>query len=69
MYLSGRQSRPDLPDENSVIEHLEQLSDLTKGEIRFQETTGLQQVYINSEKVSFFDETAKKLLENYYEHH
>lgn len=56
-------------DENSVVEYLELIADLTNGEIRFQATSGLQQIYINFQESNSFAQMAQKLLESYYEQH
>lgn len=55
-------------DENSVVDYLEALADLTEGKIRLQETAGLQQLYIHTTETHFFEQIAAKLLETYYEH-
>jgi Protein of unknown function (DUF4007) len=68
VYHEGSPGQIFRLDENSVVEYLESLSDLTEGEIRFQETAGLQQLYINTEEASFFTQTATKLLGSYYDH-
>lgn len=67
IYQEGSPGQIFRLDENSVVEYLEALADLTQGAIRFQATAGLQQLYINTEGVGFFAQTAEKLLESYYE--
>ncbi len=67
VYQEGSPGQIFRLDENSVVEYLEALSNLTQGAIRFQETAGLQQIYINAEEAGFFAQTSEKLLESYYE--
>ncbi len=66
IYQPGSPGQLFRLDENSVVEHLEALSDLISGDIRIQETAGLRQIYINTEADDFFDQTAQQLLEDYY---
>ncbi len=53
-------------DENSVVEHVAALGDLTEGKIRMQETAGLRQIYIETEADGTYDQMAHSLLEAYY---
>lgn len=66
IYQAGSPGQLYRLDENSVVEHLETLSDLVGGDIRLQETAGLRQIYINTEADDFFDRAAQQLLEGYY---
>jgi len=66
IYQAGSPGQLFRLDENSVIEHLEALSELMEGEIRLQETAGLRQIYIGAETGGFFDRIAQHLLEDYY---
>lgn len=69
IYQEGSPGQIFRLDENSVVEYLEALADLTEGKIRLQETAGLQQLYIHTTETRLFEEMAVKLLESYYEHH
>ncbi len=69
IYQEGSPGQIFRLDENSVVDYLEALSDLTEGEIRLQETAGLQQLYIHTTETDFFARMAVKLLETYYEYH
>jgi hypothetical protein len=69
IYQAGSPGQLFRLDENSVVEHLETLSDIVGGDIRIEETAGLRQVYINSEADDFFDQAAQQLLEEYYAPH
>ena len=53
-------------DENSVVEHVATLGELTEGKIRMQETAGLRQIYIETEADGTYDQMAYSLLEAYY---
>ena len=66
IYQAGSPGQLFRLDENSVIEHLEALSDLTGGDIRLQETAGLRQLYINADADDFYDQAAHQLIEEYY---
>lgn len=53
-------------DENSVIEYLEALEELTLGRLRLQETAGLRQLYLDHNADSWFQSSAFDLLGRYY---
>ncbi len=55
-------------DDNSVVEHIDALADLTAGQLRFQETGGLRQVYLDELLSDEFRSTATSLLDRYYGH-
>lgn len=67
IYHPGSPGQVFRLDENSVVEHLNALGDLTDGRIRMQETAGLRQIYIESGSEQDYDQMAHTLLENYYE--
>lgn len=66
VYNDGSPGQVFRLDENSVVERLELLADLTEGQIRLQESAGLHQLYIYAEDSSFMRRTADRLLEQYY---
>jgi hypothetical protein len=66
IYQAGSPGQLFRLDENSVVEHLEILSDIVGGDIRIEETAGLRQIYINTEADDFFDQAAQELLEEHY---
>jgi hypothetical protein len=53
-------------DENSVVERLEKVAELTDGQIRLQESAGLNQLYISTEQSGLLRDTAERLLNDYY---
>ena len=56
-------------DENSMIEYLEELEDLTHGALRLQESAGLQQLYLHDLSEHELDRHALRLLDEYYARH
>ena len=69
IYQEGSPGQIFRLDENSVVDYLDALANLTEGKIRLQETAGLQQLYIHTIETHLFEQMAVKLLETYYEHH
>jgi len=66
VYGEGSPGQVFRMDENSVVERLERLTELTSGQIRLQESAGLNQLYISTEQSSLLLDTAQRLLEEYY---
>jgi hypothetical protein len=56
-------------DENSLIEYLEQVEDLTAGTLRLQESAGVHQVYLPDLTTEDLNHTALQLLDDYYGRH
>jgi hypothetical protein len=54
-------------DENSVVDYLESLEDVTKGKIRLQDTAGLRQVYMQQSIIETSEDQALEMLRGYYE--
>jgi hypothetical protein len=67
--------RPNSPgqifklDENSVIEMLETLEEITDGSLRLQETAGIRQIYLSNLTVDDFTQFSYQLLNQYYARH
>jgi hypothetical protein len=53
-------------DENSIIEYLETMEQLTDGRLRLQETAGLRQLYLEYETEEWFGSAALDLLDRHY---
>lgn len=53
-------------DENSVIQYLEELADVTAGNIQLAETAGLRQVYFQDPVATGWGQLKLELLERYY---
>lgn len=53
-------------DENSVVNYLEELEQLTEGKLRLQESAGLRQVYLDDELMQTAVADGYKLLDTYY---
>lgn len=66
IYKDGSPGQVFKLDENSVIEHLEALEELTEGRLRLQETAGLRQLYLEHDSDSWFKTTALALLGRHY---
>ncbi len=66
LYGNGSPGQVFKLDENSVIEHLEALEQLTEGRLRLQETAGLRQLYLDCEADGWFRTTALDLLGRHY---
>ena len=66
VYGEGSPGQVFRMDENSVVERLEKLAELTNGQIRLQESAGLNQLYISTEQSGLLRDTAERLLEDYY---
>lgn len=66
VYGDGSPGQVFRMDENSVVERLELLADVTKGRIRLQETSGLHQLYVNAEERGLLPQVADQILESYY---
>lgn len=56
-------------DENSVVEYLERLEEMTGGVIRLQESAGLPQVYLDHSSDRTWLSLATDLLKRHYERH
>lgn len=68
VYHQGSPGQVFKLDENSVIEYLESMEELTKGKIRLQETAGLRQIYLEESVGSSLDKYAFEILKRHYEH-
>lgn len=68
VYHEGSPGQIFKLDENSVVEYLEALSALTDGRLRFQETAGLRQIYLDELAEDELRSTAVNLLDRYYRH-
>ena len=66
VYGEGSPGQVFRMDENSVVERLEKLAELTDGRIRLQESAGLNQLYISTEQSGLLRDAAGRLLEDYY---
>jgi len=66
LYGDGSPGQVFKLDENSVIEHLEALEQLTEGRLRLQETAGLRQLYLEYETQDWFRTAALDLLGRHY---
>lgn len=66
LYGDGSPGQVFKLDENSVIEYLEALEQLTEGHLRLQETAGLRQLYLEYEADDWFGTVALDLLGRYY---
>jgi hypothetical protein len=66
LYRDGSPGQVFKLDENSVIEHLEALEQLTEGRLRLQETAGLRQLYLEYEADGWFRTAALDLLGRHY---
>ncbi len=67
VYNHGSPGQAFKLDENSVVEYLETIEELTNGKIRLQETAGLRQVYLHNSVASDFDSYALDMLKRHYE--
>ena len=67
IYQHGSPGQVFKLDENTVIENLESLEDLTDGKVRLQETAGLTQLYLNESLGSDLKAEALTLLRGHYE--
>lgn len=68
IYHEGSPGQIFKLDENSVVEHLEGLADLTDGRLRFQETAGLRQIYLDQLAADELQSMGTALLDRYYGH-
>lgn len=68
IYHEGSPGQIFKLDENSVVEHLEALADLTEGRLRFQETAGLRQIYLDELAADELHSIRTALLNRYYGH-
>lgn len=66
LYRDGSPGQVFKLDENSVIEHLEALEQLTEGRLRLQETSGLRQLYLEYEAENWFKTAPIDLLGRHY---
>lgn len=67
IYQPGSPGQVFKLDENTVIEYLESLEDLSNGRIRLQETAGLTQIYLDDEIGNDLQMEAMNLLRRHYE--
>ena len=67
VYRHGSPGQAFKLDENSVVEYLETLEELTAGKMRLQETAGLRQIYLHNSVASDFDSSALDMLKGHYE--
>lgn len=68
IYHEGSPGQIFRLDENSVVEHLEEMEAQTDGAIRIQESAGLPQVYLSSLSEQAWQSLPIELLKRYYEH-
>jgi hypothetical protein len=66
LYGDGSPGQLFKLDENSVIEYLEALEQLTESRLRLQETAGLRQLYLEYEADNGFNTAALDLLGRHY---
>lgn len=66
LYGDGSPGQVFKLNENSVIEYLEALEQLTEGHLRLQETAGLRQLYLEYEEDGWFRTAALDLLGRHY---
>jgi hypothetical protein len=69
IYQAGSPGQAFKLDENSVMDYLETLEELTDGSIRLQESAGLRQIYLSSASTKQPQHRALELLEYYYGRH
>lgn len=67
VYRHGSPGQVFKLDENSVVEYLEALEEITNGKIRLQETAGLRQIYLHNSIGSDFYSYAIEMLRGHYE--
>jgi hypothetical protein len=66
IYKDGSPGQVFKLDENSVIEYLEALEELTEGRLRLQDTAGLRQLYLEHDSDGWFRTAALELLGRHY---
>jgi len=66
LYGDGSPGQVFKLDENSVLQLLETLEQLTEGRLRLQETAGLRQLYLDDDSDGWFRTAALDLLGRYY---
>ena len=66
LYGDGSPGQIFKLDENSIIEYLETMEQLTDGRLRLQETAGLRQLYLEYETEEWFGSAALDLLDRHY---
>ncbi len=66
LYGNGSPGQIFKLDENSVIEYLEALEEMSERRLRLQETAGLRQLYLEYETDTWFKTVALDLLGRYY---
>lgn len=66
VYKEGSPGQVFKLDENSVIEYLEALEELTAGQLRLQDTAGLRQLYLDHNVEDWFHSSAFALLDRHY---
>lgn len=67
VYKEGSPGQMFRMDENSVVEYIEILEELTDGAIRLQDSAGLSQVYLPGPAEETWSTLPNRLLRNYYE--
>lgn len=67
LYHEGSPGQIFKLDENSVVEYLEALEEVTGGKIRLQETAGLRQVYLDASPGEDYRVQAMEMLRGHYE--
>lgn len=67
LYQPGSPGQVFKLDENSIVEYLEMLENLTQGKIRLQESTGTTQIYLDESLENNYQNQAIELLKGYYE--
>lgn len=66
VYGNGSPGQVFRLDENSVVEHLERLEELTNGQLSLVETAGLRQLYLQNDGEDWYRLTSLDLLGRYY---
>jgi len=66
IYKDGSPGQVFKLDENSIIEYLEALEEMTQGRLRLQETAGLRQLYLDYDTEDWFGTSAMNLLSRHY---
>lgn len=66
-YQYGSPGQAFKLDENSVVEYLEALEELTQGRLRLMETAGLRQIYFTEQLSEPFRQVGLEILQKYYE--
>lgn len=68
LYTAGSPGQVFKLDENSVVEYVEALEEMTDGALRLQQTAGLRQLYLHRLEPHRLAVVAYSLLDRYYGH-